>query len=193
MRPKFVFGAIAAAALLLGLVYFTSRTTRSSVAEAQSTSVTDKRPPVTATHHTPRAHSAKVLVDSSAIKEPQDEIAEMDNAMLQVDERTLPLLCAKLSATDRQVRQAAVSNLVTLADRDGIPALSEAADRTADSEEKGTILKAIEFLQLPTYDELIANGTMQSAGKIPSNSNRAQLERFSPATNLKPQPADSSN
>jgi hypothetical protein len=103
--------------------------------------------------------------------------------MLTVDDQTLPLLCAKLRAQDRQVRQAAVSNLVILADRAGIAALSEAANNATDSDEKANIVKAIEFLQLPTYDELVANGTMPQLGKVPENANRLEFERYSHEAN----------
>jgi mannitol-specific phosphotransferase system IIBC component len=177
MRLKFVFALVTSAAALLVIVYFVSTTPQ--------TTVTDSQPATQdASALTPapeRSSHINVVAKSnpSTLAKPQDEFVEMDNAMLTVNEQTLPLLCAKLRAVDRQVRQAAISNLVVLADRDAIVALSEAADRSTDSDEKTNILKAIEFLQLPTYDELVANGTMSPLGKSPNNANRLELEQYS--------------
>jgi hypothetical protein len=191
MRPKFVFGAIAAALLFLGVVYFVSQTTRPSVDETQSRPAADLAHLPTGPGQNRRVHAVRELTNSKPATEPQSEIAEIDTAMLQVGEQTLPLLCGKLSAPDRQVRQAAVSNLVILADREAIPALTEAASRATDAEEKTNLLKAIEFLQLPTYDELVANGTMQPLGKVSGAGNRSESERYSPVTNPKPPPSES--
>lgn len=187
MRPKFVLSAFAAAGLFIGVLYFMSQATRPSVVDTNSHTAADATLQPTAAGQLRRIHAVRQLTNSPATQ-PQDELAEMDSAMLQVGEQTLPLLCGKLSAVDRQVRQAAVSNLVILADRQAIPALSEAANRASDPEEKTNILNAIEFLQMPTYDELVANGTMQPLGKMPANLNRAELERYSP--NPKPQPSE---
>ncbi len=128
-------------------------------------------------------------IDAAAQSETQKQLAEIDDAMHVVTEQTLPLLTAKLLADDQQLRQAAVSNLVALADRAAVPPLLDAAHRVTDSEEKANILKAVEFLQLPSYDELVADGTMKALGKVPMSANRIGQEAEHPRRSEKPESA----
>jgi hypothetical protein len=179
MRPKVVWAVIAAAVLLLGVGYikFQAVTPGAPVEEAQTATATLL--PEHRNKGIVRRHD--VSTDTSQTSRPtaETDIAEMNNALLEVNEKTLPLLCAKLAATDRQVRRAAVSNLVILADRDAVPALAETLDRATDSDERANIQSAIDFLKLPAYNELVANGTIESLGKTPPNTSRLESETYS--------------
>lgn len=190
MRPKVVWSVIAVAVLLLGLGYIEFRKVNSNTpVEGMQRAQATPTPQLHANKRAERRHDAPATRVEVSHPTAETEIAEMNQALLEVNEKTLPLLCSKLSATERQVRQAAVSNLVLLADRDAIPALSETLERVTDSGEKASILSAIEFLKLPAYNELVANGTMQPLGKTPPNTSRSESETSSSignAAKLKP-------
>jgi hypothetical protein len=113
----------------------------------------------------------------------QQDLKAIEGVMLQTGERTLPLLCEKLASSEARVRHSALTNLVVLADREALPALTEALNRTADPEEKVEIQKAIDFLQLPTYDELVANGTLPAPNKVPLTAKRLEAEKVRIGTN----------
>ncbi|MGZ4987929.1 MAG: HEAT repeat domain-containing protein [Limisphaerales bacterium] len=170
--------------------YFISKATNmSGPKEAASRATNSVSTPIPKATRSRAAVVSATQTDAAVQSETQKQLAEIDNAMQVVNEQTLPLLTAKLLADDRQVRQAAVSNLVALADRAAVPALSEAANRVTDSEEKANILKAVEFLQLPSYDELVANGTMKAPGKVPMSVSRINAESYLPRPSAKVEPA----
>jgi predicted component of type VI protein secretion system len=176
MRPLIIFSVLGAGVLILAGSFVLSTKPRTCEHSVIAT------PNASAPTRTAQPSKLTTLSKTTALTETQTALAEIDSAMLQVDERTLPTLCAKLTAFEPEVRKAAVSNLVFLADKNAIPALSEAANRITDPDEKTNILKAIEFLQLPTYDELVANGTMKPLGKVPVSSDRKRAESEPAAT-----------
>ncbi len=182
MRPVVLFSAICAGGLVLigALLLSTSR-----IGETKRANVSAQTTLAVVHGHSPKPVKTASSQNNSQ-SETQSALEEIDSVMLQVDERTLPLLCAKLTAFEPEVGKAAVSNLVILADKQAIPALTEAVNRITDSEEKAAIHKAIEFLQLPTYDELVANGSMKPLGKISPSPNQTGAE-------AEPRPAAPSN
>jgi hypothetical protein len=113
----------------------------------------------------------------------QQELKDIHGAMLETGPRTLPILCEKLGSDERRIRHSALTNLVVLADREALPALTNAMNRVIDADERAEIEKAIEFLQLPTYDELVANGALPPPGKSPMTSNRLEAETIHVVTN----------
>jgi len=80
----------------------------------------------------------------------------------------------ELENRDPDVRKAALQAAVQSGNRDAIPRLMDAAAQTDDAMEKSDILKAIDFLKLPSLSETIAQnnaGAKRSAAK-PSPASR---------------------
>ena len=65
----------------------------------------------------------------------------------------VPLLARYLESDAADVRAAAIQGLIELGERDAIPYLKIAAQETKIPEEKTELLKAAEFLSLPTWKE----------------------------------------
>ena len=69
------------------------------------------------------------------------------------DVRMVPLLARYLESDAAEVRAAALQGLIQLGERDAIPYLKIAVQETTIPEEKIELVKAIEFLSLPTWKE----------------------------------------
>ena len=69
------------------------------------------------------------------------------------DVRMVPLLARYLESDASDVRAAALQGLIELGERDAIPYLKVAVQETKIPEEKIELVKAIEFLSLPTWKE----------------------------------------
>lgn len=69
------------------------------------------------------------------------------------DVRMVPLLARYLESDAADVRAAALQGLIELGERDAIPYLKLAAQETKIPKEKVELVKAIEFLSLPTLKE----------------------------------------
>lgn len=65
----------------------------------------------------------------------------------------VPLLARYLESDAAEVRAAALQGLIQIGERDAIPYLKLAAQETKIPEEKIELVKAIEFLSLPTLKE----------------------------------------
>jgi hypothetical protein len=77
-------------------------------------------------------------------------------------------LLAELEDPRAAVRQAALDRIIELDDRAVIPQLRVIADRTTNLSEKIHLLKAIEFLSLPSVEEhLAAQKTRRAARGLP--------------------------
>jgi hypothetical protein len=88
------------------------------------------------------------------------------------DAASLAAILAELKNPNADIRAAAVQAVVQFNDRSAIPALQQMADATSDSAEKMEILKAIDYMKLPSLAEFSAQqhalAALQSATNAPA-------------------------
>jgi len=100
-------------------------------------------------------------------------VGELQDLGMENDSASLDTILAELGNGDPSIRQAAVDAAVQFGSRDAIPRLMTAAAQAADPKEKSTILDAVEFLNLPTLAEALA----QKNSNAPAASASSRPER----------------
>ena len=83
-------------------------------------------------------------------------VAELQDLGMENDSASLDTILSELDNGEASIRQAAVEAAVQFGSRDAIPRLTQAATQVNDPKEKAAILDAIEFLNLPTLTEALA-------------------------------------
>ena len=86
---------------------------------------------------------------------PQGEAAleAIQTLATTYDAKEVPALARYLESSSREVRAAALQGLIQLGDGAAVPYLKAAADKTMDTQEQSDLLKAAEFLALPSWRE----------------------------------------
>ena len=100
-------------------------------------------------------------------------VGELQDLGMENDSASLDTILAELDNGDPSIRQAAVDAAVQFGSRDAIPRLMTAAAQAADPKEKSTILDAVEFLNMPTLAEALA----QKNSNAPAASASSRPER----------------
>ena len=100
-------------------------------------------------------------------------VGELQDLGMENDSASLDTILAELENGDPSIRQAAVDAAVQFGSRDAIPRLMTAAAQAADPKEKSTILDAVEFLNMPTLAEALA----QKNSNAPAASASSRPER----------------
>ncbi len=80
------------------------------------------------------------------------EIERLHQLFRSNDPAALPLILADLNNPEKEIRDAAIEAAKQFGSKDAIPALKAAANNTDDLAEKIDLLKAAEFLTLPTMN-----------------------------------------
>ena len=88
--------------------------------------------------------------------DPAERAAQLQALAAAKDAAAADEIISALADHDAQVRAAACAAAVQCGDRNLIPALQAAADSTGDVREKMDLLRAADFLQLPTMSEALA-------------------------------------
>ncbi len=81
-------------------------------------------------------------------------ILELSDLALKGDSASLNIVLSELTNSSPEIRAAALDGLMQSGNRDAIPGLQEAADRSTDPREKAKLAEAIEFLTLPSLSEI---------------------------------------
>ena len=99
-----------------------------------------------------QAESFRVLSNQFSMTQQQiaDRVAELMDLAMTDDPASLDTILSELSNPEPRIREAAVEAAVQFKSPGAVPALQDAAGRVADPEEKTRILKAIEFLSIPS-------------------------------------------
>ena len=79
--------------------------------------------------------------------------AELQSLAMNSDRDSLDLILAELNNQDPQIRKAAVDAAIQFGSRDSVAALTDALAQTDDPSEKVDLLKAIEYLNLPSLTQ----------------------------------------
>ena len=114
--------------------------------------------------NTPQPSSTFEISDrgTTAEEEKVDSIVKAKFEQLQdlatkSDPASMEAILAEMKSPYPEVRGDALEAIIQFRSRDAIPALKELAAQTEYPKEKVAILEAVEFLQLPTLDEFLAD------------------------------------
>jgi len=83
------------------------------------------------------------------------------------DPNSLETILSELPNPDSEIRRAALAAVVEFGDRSAVPALQEALESNPDPREKAGIQKAIDYLQLPSFDGRDSAGDAMPATGAP--------------------------
>ena len=151
MRPKVLLVFLLVAGVVLGgLALLTKRLFPLTTAPVAGTDADSSLAPAVRSNAA-RANfrrgdpQVKPGLPSPPAAEPTSSNADSSTAIL-----------AELEDPHKEIRRAALDKIIELDDRSVIPQLRAIADRTADLSEKINILKAIEFMSLPSVEEHLA-------------------------------------
>lgn len=85
------------------------------------------------------------------------------------DPASLAAILAEMKNPDKAIRAAALKATIQFNDRSAVPALQKIADETTDPYEKVDILKAIDYIKLPSFTEYMAYRRALKAAGQPTN------------------------
>jgi len=116
---------------------------------------TNAAPPVTATNSV-AGTNAPSAAEIAHQKQIHDAIENLVSLQMNSDAASLATLLAGMTNAEPQIRKAALNAVIQFNDRSAIPALQKIADATSDPFEKVDILKAIDYIKLPSFTEMMA-------------------------------------
>ena len=187
MRTKVVLSASVLAVLVLApALYF--RFAPSSPSPDQSAPAPEQAAAAPAVAAPVAAHPRRVVAPAndgagvtvpdtadSTSDNPEDAVAERVAQLTQLgmsdDPADLKIILTELNNKNSEIRTSALAAVVQFGSKDAIPALKNEMSWTEDPEEKVEIKKAIDYLNLPSFEEFTANlgtGVAQPAGDQPS-------------------------
>lgn len=153
MSPKFAFGILLPAVLIVVLAIFLKQHVK-TVSPAPVTSAAPAPAPsseVSALPATPPPAPAPAPVVARAMT-PEEIQAEKDHLQgweMNNDPQSLSNILADLKSPEKDVRMAAIDATVQFDDTNAVPILRNTATNTEDLDEKVALLKAADFLALP--------------------------------------------
>jgi len=98
-----------------------------------------------------------------------ETIERLVSLQMNDDPASLAAILAEMKNSDKAIRDAALKATIQFNDRSAIPALQKIADETTDPYEKVDILKAIDYLKLPSFTEYMAYRRSLKAAGQPTN------------------------
>jgi hypothetical protein len=156
MRPKVVILTLAAALGLVGIMVVLKGVMGGHAGDAGG-----QPPGLDASGGSPSAATNVQVKPDSGNKETTSELsraAQIEKELEQIrelqnegsDDMTItPVLLAKVTHPEPEVRKAALEALVQLNDTNAVPGLEQAAESIKDPREKMAVRDAIEYLKLP--------------------------------------------
>jgi hypothetical protein len=157
MRPKIVIGIMLLAAGLLAVIVIASKFVRPQPpAENEVVSILPTNPVavpvVSTTHIAGGTNNAAAHAEYVRRRIKELNALAMNNDVQSRDE----ILSEVKNNPDRKIRAAALEAAIQFDDRSVVPPLQAIADQTADPDEKEAILKAIDYINLPSLTEFRA-------------------------------------
>jgi hypothetical protein len=150
MRPKVLLTALLIAGALVGFTVWLASALRAPPAPAPTAGKEPARQPADVQDRA----AATASPDSQPLK--VSEPLRNGDALQAAGSDSADGILADLKKPGWDIRQAALQRARELDDRSIIPRLREIAARTEDAHEKADILDAIDFLNLPSIDENMA-------------------------------------
>ncbi|HEY5297908.1 MAG TPA: hypothetical protein VIK59_08275 [Verrucomicrobiae bacterium] len=193
MRPKVAIGILVCAVGLLALIIFASKTFRPQpAAVAENVSATA---PVTASTTVATVPAAGIpAADPMPIYIPPPPIVtndpaahakyvkqrteELNDLAMNNDTDSRDAILAELRTnSDKQIRAAALEAAIQFDDRSVVPQLQQIADETEDPDEKADILAAIDYINLPSLTEYLADHPAPAGTPIVRQPPRQRIHR----------------
>jgi hypothetical protein len=198
VRLKIVIVVLLLALGVLGIIALVSRkvspTVGSGIAESSvspSENSATTQPPVAVPKPEPNvsvaipATATAALPDTNHAAYVHQRIAELDALAMNNDSASLEIILSELHNPDRRIRKGALEATIQFDDRAAIPRLKEIAAQTEDEDEKEEILKAADYINLPSLTEYLAQQQAQrEALGLTNPPPRPRTNR--PARNLPP-------
>ncbi len=100
--------------------------------------------------------NALLEIEIAHQKEIHRAIDHLISLQMNSDAASLAAILAGMTNAEPQIRKAALNAVIQFNDRSAIPELQKIADATADPFEKVDILKAIDYIKLPSFTEMMA-------------------------------------
>ena len=123
--------------------------------------------------------------ETEAVDTENPRVADVYRMVMRRDASAREALLAELTNPDPTVRRAALDGIIQLGDRSMIPRLREIEAATEDTTEKAEILEAINYIELPSWTEYLAQrGALPPSAR--TNVPRAGLVRPRPAARNAP-------
>jgi hypothetical protein len=185
MRPKVIIGVLLLAFVLMGVAALISNALRPrpaiaspgapAPAEASAHAASAKDLPVTRLQPLlPAApvagkNSAAMTTNTAAAEnrapaaDVARQISELNTLAMNDDAASRDAILAQMRNPDKAIRKAALEAAIQFGDRSVVPPLKEIAAQTEDSTEKADILAAIDYINLPSLTEVLAEQKAQMA------------------------------
>ena len=182
MRPKFVAVVLLMTGLIVGAVFFIRSGQPLPVSPDKQSAPVSNTPPVVAAAPTPPPPPpapVPVIAQSAPTPEERDAaiLAEKDKLFawsMDDDPLSSSNIFNDLSSPEKEIREAAVEAAKQKGDTNAIPILKRLAAGADDSEEAVAMLKAAEFIGLPSADlSHPEDGTPMSPEQVQAAAQRA--------------------
>lgn len=115
--------------------------------------------PAVAIRQTPTVTASRVVQETNRAVYVRDRIAELMALGMNNDSNSLNTIWGELANPDKEIRAGALAAVVQFGDRSVVPNLRELAAQTQDATEKAEIIKAADFLDLPSLTEVRRQAT----------------------------------
>jgi hypothetical protein len=183
MRAKIIFSAAALSLAIVGAaVYFRNALTSSPAPNAPSdapaaVSAVESQPVASAApvRHIPAAaakedllppeESGRALTASNHTEYVLERKTQLMDLTTSDDPGALKTILSELNNPDPDIRKTALASAVDVGNPDAVPALQNQLAWSQDPQEKVDIQKAIDFLQLPSADQVNAEITAAKAAE----------------------------
>jgi len=97
--------------------------------------------------------ATNAIAHQQYVREAVDRLASLE---MNSDAASLAAILAEMKNPDKDIRKAALNAVIQFNDRSAVPELQKLADSTQDPFEKVDILKAIDYIKLPSFTEYMA-------------------------------------
>ncbi len=153
VSPKFLFGVLVPAILIIVLVVFLKQHVKTvspapvASAPAPAPAQAPEVPPLPAM--APAPAPAPVVAKAMTEDEIQTEKDHLQDWQMNNDPQSLSNILADLDSPEKEIRMAAIDASVQFDDTNAIPILRAKATNDDDLDEKVALVKAADFLALP--------------------------------------------
>lgn len=153
-----------------------------AVSAADMAAGTNAAPVVVATNAVAGTNSPSAA-EMAHQKEIHRAVEQLISLQMNSDAASLATILAGMTNAEPQIRKAALNAVIQFNDRSAIPALQKIADATSDPFEKVDILKAIDYIKLPSFTEMMAYKNALKKARHQTNSVPAVTNAVAAVTN----------
>ncbi len=137
---------------------------------AENLAVGTNAAPLVVTTNVVAGTNAPSAAEIAHQKEIHRVIEHLVSLQMNSDAASLATLLAGMTNAEPLIRKAALNAIIQFNDRSAIPELQKIADATSDPFEKVDILKAIDYIKLPSFTEYRAYMEARKKARLQTNS-----------------------